>query len=90
MVDRGLQPWERLWKKAIDRILLADWQPTHPATSMDLSVASTLSLTLTEYRVNLRVLSKFLLQNLITNYLNVESVIFSFRIAHLMQFVMLH
>lgn len=90
MLDRGLQPWERLWKKAIENILLADWKPIHPATSMDLSIASTLSLTLTEYRVNLRVLSKFLLQNLITNYLNVESVIFSFRIAHLMQFVMLH
>lgn len=90
MVDRGLQPWERLWKKAIENILLADWKPTHPVTSMDLSVASTLSLTISEYRVNLRVLSKFRLQNLITNSLNVESVIFSFRIAHLMQFVMLH
>lgn len=90
MLDRGLQPWERLWKKAIENILLVDWKPTYPATSRDLSAASTLSLTLADYRVNLRVLSTFPLQNLITNYLNVESVIFSFRIAHLMQFVMLH
>ena len=87
MLDRGLQPWERLWKKAIENILLADWKPTHPATSMDLSAASTLSLTLTESPLQ-NLITNYELR--ITNYLNAESVIFSSRIAHLMQFVRLH
>ncbi|MBE8968363.1 hypothetical protein IQ277_19695 [Nostocales cyanobacterium LEGE 12452] len=64
MLDRGLQPWERLWKKAIENIYIVDWKPTHSATSMDLSPAPTLSPTL----------SKSPLQNLITNYELVLSV----------------
>ncbi|MEH2233440.1 MAG: hypothetical protein V7K71_28020 [Nostoc sp.] len=58
MLDRGLQPWERLWKKAIDNLWRVGWKPTHPTASMDLSEAPTLSPTL----------SKSPLQNLITNY----------------------
>ncbi|MEH2088505.1 MAG: hypothetical protein V7K61_17515 [Nostoc sp.] len=54
----------KIMEKAIDNLWRVGWKPTHPAASMDLSEAPTLSPTL----------SKSPLQNLITNYELVLSV----------------